>query len=153
MARQVRSQPEQDGAVLQRLTCTNCGLGWNRRSQPGRVPSYCSDSCKQANFRTRLGSQEYNKRRRAAEARRVRAYRLIGFLDEFERISAKSPLPSWRALPLLRELAGVEAWSQTPVSRLYRDAALTWHPDRPDGDKKVFQLLQEAYRLAKHLNP
>ena len=151
MARQVRSRPEQDGVALQRLKCAHCGLGWNRPRQPGRVPRFCSDSCKQADWRKRVGPEELNQRRRAAEARRVRAYQLRLYHAEFERITATTPLSATRAMPLLRELADVKPWDHRPLTRLYRDAALAWHPDRPDGDKQVFQLLQEAYRLAKLL--
>ncbi|MDP9612871.1 hypothetical protein [Streptomyces demainii] len=54
-------------------------------------------------------------------------------------------------MPLLRELAGVASSDQMSPSRLYKVAAVAWHPDKPDGDHKVFQLLLEAYRLAKLL--
>lgn len=151
MARQVRSVQGRQGVDVQRLECAQCGLGWNRLRQPGRVPRFCSDSCKQANWRDRVGRQEYNRRRREAEARRVRAWQIRIYHAEFDRITASSPLPFSRALPLLRELAGVASWDPTPVSRLYRTAALSWHPDKPDGDHKVFQLLQEAHRMAKPL--
>ncbi|MGW4345280.1 hypothetical protein ACWEL8_09410 [Streptomyces sp. NPDC004690] len=152
MARQVvRSVQERQGVDVQRLECAQCGLGWNRPRQPGRVPRFCSDACKQANWRDRVGRQEYNRRRREAEARRARASLIRIYHAEFDRISASSPLPLSRALPLLRELAGVAAWDTAPVSRLYRTAALSWHPDKPDGDHKVFQLLQEAHRMAKRL--
>ncbi|MFF5473369.1 J domain-containing protein [Streptomyces achromogenes] len=69
--------------------------------------------------------------------------------QEFDRITAVTPLPSQRALPLLCELAGTTTADPARLNRLYRAAALTWHPDKPTGDHKVFQLLQEAYRVAK----
>jgi hypothetical protein len=52
-------------------------------------------------------------------------------------------------MPLLHELAGSGPSYGLPVGRLYKTAAATWHPDRPGGDHKVFQLLQEAHRLAR----
>ncbi|MEU3601553.1 J domain-containing protein [Streptomyces sp. NPDC006798] len=152
MARRVRSVQEQQGVASVRLDCARCGLSWSRPRLPGRVPRFCSDSCKQADWRDRVGHEEYNRRRREAETRRIRAARIRIFHAEFDSISASSPLPFGRALPLLRELAGVTAWDSTPVPRLYRTAALSWHPDKPGGDHKVFQLLQEAHRLAKLLD-
>lgn len=153
MARQVRSVQAREGSDIQRLECGRCGLGWNRPRQSGRVPRFCSDSCKQAHWRDSVGKEEYNRRRRAAEARRIRAWKVQRFQAEFDLISATEPLAFRRALPLLRELAGANAWDQTPPARLYRTAALAWHPDKPHGDHKVFQLLQEAHRLLKYTSP
>lgn len=100
-----------------------------------------------------MGREEYNQRRREAEARRARALQIRLYHAEFDRITARTPLPFNRALPILRELAGAAPSDATPVSRLYRAAALAWHPDKPGGDHKVFQLLQEVYRLANLLTP
>jgi hypothetical protein len=148
VARQVRSVRAGQGVDVQRLECAQCGLGWNRPRQPGRIPRFCSDACKQANWRERVGREEYNRRRRTAQARQARARQIRRYHTEFDRITTVTPLPLGRALPLLRELAGVAPWDQTPPSRLYKAAAVTWHPDKPEGDHKVFQLLQEAYRLS-----
>ncbi|MET8816468.1 J domain-containing protein [Streptomyces sp. NPDC004549] len=153
MARQVRSVQVRQGTEFQRLECAQCGLGWNRPRQPGRVPRFCSDACKQANWRDRLGREEYNRRRREAEARQARAWQIRIYHAEFDCITARTPLPFNRVLPILRELAGAAPSDPAPPSRLYRAAAVAWHPDKPGGDHKVFQLLQEAYRLAKLLTP
>jgi hypothetical protein len=153
MARQVRSVRARQGTEVQRLECAQCGLGWNRPRQPGRVPRFCSDACKQANWRDRVGREEYNRRRKEAEARRARAALIRLYHAEFARVTAKTPLPFNRVLPILRELAGVAPWDPAPPSRLYRAAAVAWHPDKPHGDHVVFQLLQEAYRLANLLTP
>ncbi|MFF5157943.1 hypothetical protein ACFY3N_17115 [Streptomyces sp. NPDC000348] len=61
------------------------------------------------------------------------------------------PCPIERALPLLRELAGPSAWNPAPLLRLHRTTAVAWRPDTPGGDRKVFPLLQEAYRITKLL--
>ncbi|MGW7283130.1 hypothetical protein ACWGIV_33655 [Streptomyces sp. NPDC054844] len=58
-----------------------------------------------------------------------------------------------RALRLLRELAGADDADDSPPTRLYRSAATTWHPDLPSGDEKVFQLLQQAYTVAREHQP
>jgi hypothetical protein len=71
------------------------------------------------------------------------------FHQEFDQISKSTPLDAERVVPLLYELAGADPSQDLPVSRLYRTAAAAWHPDRPGGDYKVFQLLQEAYRMAR----
>ncbi|MER8073171.1 J domain-containing protein [Streptomyces sp. NPDC094034] len=153
MARQVRSVREQEGVAVQRLECAQCELSWNRPRKPGPVPRFCSDACKQANWRDRVGKQEYNRRRRESTERRARASQIRSYHAEFDRITAATPLPAGRAFPLLHELAGTIRSASDPASlvRLYRTASVAWHPDKPGGDHKVFQLLQEAYRQAKLL--
>ncbi|MFE2038450.1 hypothetical protein ACFXBB_35540 [Streptomyces scopuliridis] len=99
-----------------------------------------------------MGQQEYNRRRRESAERRARASQIRSYHAEFDRITAATPLPAARALPLLHEVAGtISASDPASLVRLCRTASVTWHPDKPGGDHKVFQLLQEAYRQAKLL--
>ena len=90
-----------------------------------------------------------NRRRRAAwiESQHLRTVRR--YQDEFARVTASTPLHAARVLPLLRELASASPDDSRSAARLYKAAALMWHPDTSTGDKQVFQLLQEAYRVAK----
>ncbi|GGM06137.1 hypothetical protein GCM10010129_57290 [Streptomyces fumigatiscleroticus] len=111
-----------------------------------REESVCSDACKQAALRDRVGRGELNRRGKEAETRRIRAERVRRYHAELHRIGALAPLPSERALPLLRELAGVAPWDQTAPARLYGAAVVAWHPDEPSGGHQVFQLLQTVYR-------
>ncbi|MET8978991.1 hypothetical protein ABZX85_25565 [Streptomyces sp. NPDC004539] len=138
VTRQVRSVRAREGVIIQRFTCVWCGLAWNRLPKPGRAPRFCSDACKQANWRAR-----------AALARDDRREQVARFHAEWDQITAATPMPPERAVPLLRELADADPSSWLPVPRLYKTAAAAWHPDRPGGDHKVFQLLQEAHRLAR----
>jgi len=151
MTRQVRTSVPADDST-QPLSCGLCGLGWNRPRKPGRVPRYCSDRCKQAAWRQRVGPEEYRRRERASEQRRRRAWTLAMYHREFAAVTAKNPLKTSRVMPLLRELAGATPWDPRPAVRLYKTAALQWHPDTPDGDHHVFQLLNEAHRIAKLMN-
>ena len=138
-ARHVRSVPAQQGVAVQRVECERCGLSWNRPRRPGRVPRYCSDACKQAAWRDRVGPEEYNRRRRRAAAELARRRDLVWrYHAEFDAITAVSPLP-----------ASIPVWNPVPPAKLYKAAALKWHPDTREGDHKIFQLLQQAYRLAK----
>ncbi|WP_159029527.1 hypothetical protein [Streptomyces qaidamensis] len=138
VVRQVRSVRAREGVAIQRFKCAWCGLGWNRLPKPGRAPRFCSDACKQASWREK-----------AAVARRIRDEQVALFHAEFDQITAAKPLPLTRVVPLLHGLAGSDPSHGLPVSRLYRTAAAAWHPDRPGGNHKVFQLLQEAHRLAR----
>lgn len=142
MARQVRSVRARKGVVIQRFECAWCGLAWNRPLMPGRAPCFCSDACKQASWRD-------SRRWKSVLAHRVREEQVILFHAELEQIAASTPLLLERVMPLLHELADTDPADRLPVSRLYKTAAAAWHPDRPGGDHKVFQLLQEAHRLAR----
>lgn len=146
MAREERSVRAREGVSVQRCECAWCGLAWNRLPKPGPVPRFCSDACKQANWRD-------GKRGRDVRGQRVRVRSVAYFHAELERITAATPLPWERAVPLLRELAGAVEADETPIARLYKSAATTWHPDRPNGDHRVFQLLQEVFRLARKHAP
>ncbi|MGY5059983.1 J domain-containing protein [Streptomyces sp. 900105755] len=141
MAAQVRSVRACEGVAVERIECAWCGLVWNRRPTKGQVPRFCSATCRQANWRDGLRQKRDGHRARKAQVARFHA--------EFDQISAHTPLKPERVVPLLYELAGVDPAVVLPVSRLYRTAAAAWHPDRSGGDYKVFQLLQEAHRLAR----
>lgn len=149
MARQVRSGRAPEGVIIQRLRCAWCRLAWTRAPRPGTTPRFCSNVCRQASWRAALGREEYSRRRKAAPARGTRGRQVAIFQDELERITATTPLSPGRAVPLLNELAGTDPSQDLPVSRLYRTAATIWHPDLEGGDHKVFQLLQEAHRVAR----
>ncbi|BET45056.1 hypothetical protein RGQ21_00380 [Kitasatospora aureofaciens] len=153
MARRVRSVRAGQGTAAERFECSQCGLAWTRPRQRGRVPQYCSDACKQAHWRSRLGSEEYNRRRREARAGNPRAAQVRKFRAVADGITGLSPLAPGRAMALLRELAGADTGDSSSPSRLYRSAATAWHPDLPDGDEKVFQLLQQAYTVARQHAP
>jgi hypothetical protein len=141
VAAQVRSVRAREGVVVERIECAWCGLVWNRRPTRGQVPRFCSAACRQANWLDGL------RQKRAAPL--TRKEQVILFHNEFEQINKNTPLKPERVVPLLYGLAGADPSENLPVSRLYRTAAASWHPDRPGGDYKVFQLLQEAYRLAR----
>ncbi|WP_329431116.1 J domain-containing protein (plasmid) [Streptosporangium sp. NBC_01495] len=126
--------------------------GLEQAPRAGRRPRFCSDACKQAAWRDRLGTEEYNRRRREADELERRRHLVRGYHAELAAITARTPLPVARVLPLLRELAGASPFDERPAVRLYMKAALRWHPDKPTGDKKVFQLLQEAHHTAKLLS-
>lgn len=141
MARQVRSVRAREGVTVQRIECAWCGLVWNRLPTRGQVPRFCSAACRQANWLAR------SRQKRAGQL--PREEQVARFHDEFDRITKNTPLASERVLPLLYELAGVDPSQDLSVTRLYRTAAASWHPDRRGGDYKVFQLLQEALRGAR----
>lgn len=134
---------------VQRLVCGWCEMRWNRPRRRGPTPRWCSDACKQAAWRTRVGAEQFAERRRRAEAERVRRLRVAGLHALYRAIDALHPLPTAQARSLLPELAGAERHSTTGPKALYRAAAARWHPDLQDGDEEVFKLLQEAYRIVK----
>ncbi|WP_331725860.1 J domain-containing protein [Streptomyces sp. NBC_00470] len=142
----VRSVPAQRGRRTERIECERCGLAWNRLVAAGQRPKFCSDACKQAAWRERVGAAELSRRRRAAEEARRQRQLIEGYQEELAQLSALMPLSRWRALELLYELAGDTGSIRDSPARLYKTAALSWHPDR-GGDHQVFQLLQEAYRV------
>ncbi|MGW0420975.1 hypothetical protein [Streptomyces sp. NPDC003015] len=141
VAAQVRSVRAREGMAVERIECAWCGLVWNRRPTKGQVPRFCSAICRKANWRDGL--------RQKRDGRRAREKQIALFHAEFDQITAHTPLKPERVVPLLYELAGADPAVDLPVSRLRRIASAAWHPDRPGGDYKVFQLLQEAHRLAR----
>lgn len=149
MPQQVRSVRAQKGVTVQRVTCAQCELSWNRPKQGGQVPRFCSDACRTASWRERVGSSELNRRRSQARARVTHEQLVRCYHEEFDMVSKETPLAPQRALVLLYELASCPPRRGTDLKDLYRKAAAVWHPDKAEGDVKVFKLLELAYRVAK----
>ncbi|MFJ2607961.1 hypothetical protein ACIO13_23745 [Streptomyces sp. NPDC087425] len=78
-----------------------------------------------------------------------RSKRVAAFHAEYKAITSRTPMKVERVVPLLHELAGADPSDGLPTAKLYKTAAAAWHPDRAGGDQQVFQLLQEANRLAR----
>ncbi|MFE4398676.1 hypothetical protein ACFRPV_33085 [Kitasatospora sp. NPDC056808] len=136
---------------MQQLTCTWCEREWNRPSKRGPTPKWCSDSCRQAAWRHRVGPEVLAKRRRRAEAEQARRWEIERYHAIFKSIGVRGPLATDTARSLLCELAAADPHTRRSARALYRTAAARWHPNLQGGDEQVFKLLQEAYRIVKFL--
>ncbi|MFC0843577.1 hypothetical protein ACFH04_07515 [Streptomyces noboritoensis] len=148
MARAERSVPGMQPRV-QRLVCGWCEMQWNRPRRRGPAPRWCSDACKQAAWRSRVGPEELSVRRRRAETERAKALQLTWYRAVFRSISPLHPLPTATAQSLLVELAGHAPDSTAGAKLLYRKAATRWHPDLTHGDEEVFKLLEHVYQTVQ----